>query len=108
MKSTVSPFKMQGRNGIDIIEAWKGYPKAMYGVTAPGFPNFFKIFGPNTATCHSSNWSIIESGVNYTVDCIRKTCAREAVFVEMKRDSMNGYYEWLKTKLDKVVHNSAQ
>jgi cation diffusion facilitator CzcD-associated flavoprotein CzcO len=35
-------------NGASLREKWAGDPRAYLGVTVPGFPNLFLLYGPNT------------------------------------------------------------
>jgi cation diffusion facilitator CzcD-associated flavoprotein CzcO len=37
-----------GRNGQSLDMAWGDEPWAFLGITVPGFPNFFMMYGPNT------------------------------------------------------------
>jgi cation diffusion facilitator CzcD-associated flavoprotein CzcO len=39
-----------GRRGISLHDYWdkRGGPEAFLGMTVPGFPNFYMIYGPNT------------------------------------------------------------
>ncbi len=39
---------VRGREGLDLHEYWAGEPTAFLGITVPGFPNFFMLYGPNT------------------------------------------------------------
>ena len=50
------PLKVVGRGGKDLVQVMdeRGGPQAYQGTAMDGFPNFFMIFGPNTATGHSS------------------------------------------------------
>src|SRR6185437_776754 len=41
-------LRIRGRDGRDLHEAWGGTPRALLGLTVPGFPNFFIQYGPNT------------------------------------------------------------
>ncbi len=38
---------------------------------APGFPNFFMLLGPNSATGHTSALIMIESQVQYVLRCMK-------------------------------------
>ena len=38
----------RGTAGVELHERWKGDARAYLGMTVPGFPNFFTIYGPNT------------------------------------------------------------
>ena len=44
----LTPMKVTGRNGVDLHEHWAGDARAYLGVTIPGFPNLFCLYGPNT------------------------------------------------------------
>jgi cation diffusion facilitator CzcD-associated flavoprotein CzcO len=46
--SYLSTVRIQGRGGRDLHDVWAGEPWAFLGVTVPGFPNFFMLYGPNT------------------------------------------------------------
>ena len=52
--------------------AWGDEPRAYLGITVPGFPNFFCLYGPGTNLAHAG--SIIfhsECQVRYVLGCIR-------------------------------------
>ena len=42
------PLKVTGRNGVDLHEMWGRRPYAYLGITVPGFPNLFIVYGPGT------------------------------------------------------------
>ena len=46
---------VHGREGLSLQEVWAGEPSAFLGITVPGFPNFFIVYGPNT----NGGWSVI-------------------------------------------------
>lgn len=37
-----------GRDGTELQRTWDGEPWAFLGLTVPGYPNFFMMYGPNT------------------------------------------------------------
>ncbi|HTQ22119.1 NAD(P)/FAD-dependent oxidoreductase, partial [Mycobacterium sp.] len=49
------PLKVIGRNGIDLHEMWGSRPYAYLGVTVPGFPNLFIVYGPGTHLAHGGS-----------------------------------------------------
>lgn len=68
----LSTLKIKGRGGKDLHETWAGDPRAYLGMTAPGFPNLFIIYGPNTNIV--VNGSIIffsECSVRYIVGALK-------------------------------------
>ena len=50
------PLKVIGKDGKDLVQVMedRGGAQAYQGTAVDGFPNFMMIFGPNTATGHSS------------------------------------------------------
>jgi cation diffusion facilitator CzcD-associated flavoprotein CzcO len=63
-------FKVYGRDGRNLNSEWETEVVSYKGITISGYPNYFKINGPNTGTGHSSQISYMETMVNYTVDAI--------------------------------------
>jgi 4-hydroxyacetophenone monooxygenase len=80
-------FKIRGRGGRELHEAWDGDARAYLGMTTPGFPNFFMIYGPNTNIV--VNGSIIffsECSVRYIVGCLKLLAETGAETIEVRRD----------------------
>ena len=46
--SYLDTLRVTGRGGQDLQSYWAGEPTAFLGITVPGFPNFFMLYGPNT------------------------------------------------------------
>ncbi len=66
------PMRVVGRGGVDLETAWNGDARAYLGMTTPGFPNLFILYGPNTNIV--VNGSIIffsECSVRYVVGCLK-------------------------------------
>ena len=81
------PMRIVGRGGVDLHEAWDGDPRAYLGMTAPGFPNLFMLYGPNTNIV--VNGSIIffsECSVRYVLGCLKLMAETGAATLEVKRD----------------------
>ena len=67
----LTPMQVTGRAGIDLHEQWNGDARAYLGITVPGFPNLFCLYGPNTNIV--VNGSIVyfsECGVRYILGCL--------------------------------------
>jgi 4-hydroxyacetophenone monooxygenase len=80
------PMRIKGRGGADLHEAWAGDPRAYLGMTTPGFPNLFMIYGPNTNIV--VNGSIIffsECSVRYILGCLKLLAETGASAMEPKR-----------------------
>ena len=44
----LSTLEVSGRGGRRLRDVWGPEPCAFLGITVPGFPNFFIVYGPNT------------------------------------------------------------
>lgn len=44
----LSTLEVRGRGDRSLQDVWAGEPAAFLGITVPGFPNFFILYGPNT------------------------------------------------------------
>jgi 4-hydroxyacetophenone monooxygenase len=79
------PMRIVGRGGKDLNDVWKGDARAYLGMTTPGFPNLFMIYGPNTNIV--VNGSIIffsECSVRYIVGCLKLLAETGADAIEVK------------------------
>ena len=60
-----------GRDGVDLRALWGERPAAYLGITVPGFPNFFCMYGPGTNLAHGG--SLIfhsECQMRYITQCL--------------------------------------
>ncbi|HWA62283.1 MAG TPA: NAD(P)/FAD-dependent oxidoreductase [Caulobacteraceae bacterium] len=81
------PMKIYGRGGVELRETWHGDPRAYLGMTTPGFPNLFMIYGPNTNIV--VNGSIIffsECSVRYILGCLKLLAESGSASLEVKAD----------------------
>ena len=81
------PMSITGRGGANLHETWSGDPQAYLGMTTPGFPNLFMIYGPNTNIV--VNGSIIffsECSVRYIVGCLGLLAETGAEAMEPRGD----------------------
>ena len=63
-------FKVYGIAGRNLNTEWEEAAVSYKGITVSGYPNYFKVNGPNTGTGHSSQISYMEVMVKYTVNAI--------------------------------------
>jgi 4-hydroxyacetophenone monooxygenase len=90
----LTPMTVTGRDGLDLHEQWAGDARAYLGVTIPGFPNFFCLYGPNTNIV--VNGSIVyfsECGVRYILDLLRVLLETGASAIEVRRDVHDSFNE---------------
>lgn len=87
-------FKVYGRGGVELHDKWAGDARAYLGMTTPGFPNFFMIYGPNTNIV--VNGSIVffsECSVRYILDCLKLLAETGASTMEPKQDVHDSFNE---------------
>jgi 4-hydroxyacetophenone monooxygenase len=80
-------YAVKGRGCRELHDVWAGDARAYLGMTAPGFPNFFMIYGPNTNIV--VNGSIIffsECSVRYIVGCLELMAEQGAETLEVRGD----------------------
>ena len=90
----LTPMAVRGRGGVDLHEQWAGDARAYLGVTIPGFPNLFCLYGPNTNIV--INGSIVyfsECGVRYVLGCLELALRSGGGAVEVKRDVHDAFNE---------------
>jgi 4-hydroxyacetophenone monooxygenase len=49
------PMEIVGRDGTDLRTMWGERPAAYLGITVPGFPNLFCMYGPGTNLAHGGS-----------------------------------------------------
>jgi len=70
------PMTVVGRDGVELHDRWKGDARAHLGVTLPGYPNLFLLYGPNTnIVVNGSITYFSECGVHYLLGCIHELLA---------------------------------
>jgi 4-hydroxyacetophenone monooxygenase len=70
------PMDITGRDGTDLRAMWGERPAAYLGITVPGFPNLFCMYGPGTNLAHGG--SLIfhsECQMRYISRCLEQLIA---------------------------------
>ncbi|MEU8402533.1 NAD(P)/FAD-dependent oxidoreductase [Nonomuraea sp. NPDC048892] len=94
----LSGFTVTGRRGVEIQEFWGDRPRAFLGVTVPGFPNFFIMYGPNT----NGGFSIIaqlERQAEIAASAIRRARRNGAARVDTRERTLDRYVRWVDRQL---------
>jgi len=103
MKQALS-FQVYGRNGRNLNSEWEIEAVSHKGITVSGYPNYFKVNGPNTGTGHSSQISYMEAMVNYTVKAI---CAikrdKSIKAIDVKSEVQSAYVANMKKTMQLTV-----
>ena len=80
------PMDVVGRDGRTLQEEWSDGAHAHLGMTVPGFPSLFVLYGPNTNTSGGSIIVFLEAQVAYVRQALEETARRRAAALEVRRD----------------------
>ncbi|MFC9895031.1 flavin-containing monooxygenase [Nocardia sp. NPDC127579] len=100
----VAPMRIRGLGGQDLTETWHGRPHAYLGLTVPGFPNFFLMYGPNTNVGSGSIVHMLESQMNYIVRAAEELT--RTGYLEVNAESMDWFDESVQQRLATTVWNT--
>jgi 4-hydroxyacetophenone monooxygenase len=87
------PMDIQGRGGVTIRQKWgDDDPRAFLGITAPEFPNFFMMYGPNTNIGHGgSALFLAECQTRYFMGLLQALRNKPIRSVECRQDVHDRY-----------------
>jgi cation diffusion facilitator CzcD-associated flavoprotein CzcO len=63
-------MEVRGRAGRTLQDVWAGEPSAFLGLTVPGFPNFYMLYGPGT-----NGGEIVSMLMRQAEHIVRAACA---------------------------------
>jgi cation diffusion facilitator CzcD-associated flavoprotein CzcO len=78
------PLEIVGREGRSLREQWSGGAHAHLGITVPGFPSMFVMYGPNTNTSGGSILVYLETQATYIRQALLQMRARGAGAIEVR------------------------
>lgn len=85
-----------GLNGTSIHDFWSGDARAYNGVTVPGFPNFFLIYGPNVGgVVAGSLHFMLERAVEFSLKAIREVLERDAAAIDVREEALDRFVDWV-------------
>ena len=98
------PMAIAGRGGEILSERWGERPSAYLGITLPGYPNFFCMYGPGTNLAHGG--SLIfhsECQMRYITQVLDLLIAGGHRSVEPREDKAADWYERSQAEMRKLV-----
>jgi cation diffusion facilitator CzcD-associated flavoprotein CzcO len=91
-------LRVVGRGGRTLQEHWAGEPRAYLGITVPGFPNFYMLYGPGTNG--GEIVIMLESQAEYAVRALRRMRRERVTAIEVKPSFEASWYRWLQSKME--------
>ena len=104
----LTPLRISGLGGVDLHEQWDGDPRAYLGLTVPGFPNMFCMYGPNTNLV--ANGSIIffsECEAQYILSGVRLLLEGGTRTLDCRRQVHDEYNRLVDDGNDKMAWGAA-
>jgi 4-hydroxyacetophenone monooxygenase len=88
----LSGIRVIGRDGLDLQDLWNGDARTYLGMTIPGYPNFFCLYGPNTnLVVNGSLIFFVECSVRYILDCLKLLDETDSAALEPHLDVYTAY-----------------
>ena len=85
-----------GRDGVEIHDFWAGDARAYNGITVPGFPNLFLVYGPNTGGVVSGSLHfMIERAVEFSLKCVHELLQRGAAAIDVRPEALERFVDWV-------------
>ena len=100
--------RIRGRDGRTLSEHWRSSMRAYRGTTIAGFPNLVFMTGPNTGLGHNSMIFMIESQLDYVLDCLRTLRETGARTFEVKPDAVDAYNQFIDRRMEGTVWTAGQ
>jgi cation diffusion facilitator CzcD-associated flavoprotein CzcO len=102
----VAPMEIAGTGGRRLSEEWADVPRAYLGLTVPGFPNLFLLYGPNTNGGSGSVVNTIECGMTHVIAGLEELDRAEARRIEVRREAADAFDRELRAALAGTVWHS--
>jgi cation diffusion facilitator CzcD-associated flavoprotein CzcO len=99
----VAPMEVEGPGGRTLAEEWQDVARAYLGLSVPGFPNMFVLYGPNTNGGAVSIIHQLESGIGHVIAALEELDRRQADRIEVTRDTAEAFDRELRDALAGTV-----
>jgi cation diffusion facilitator CzcD-associated flavoprotein CzcO len=99
----VAPMEIVGADGRNLTEEWAPVPRAYLGMSVPGFPNMFLLYGPNTNGGTGSVIYTIEAGMAHVLAALGELERADARRIEVRRETAEAFDRELRTALSGTV-----
>lgn len=90
----LTPMRVYGRDGVELHDRWDGDARAYLGITVPGYPNLFCLYGPNTNIV--INGSIVyfsECATRYILGCLELLLTGRHRALDVRKDVHDEFNE---------------
>jgi 4-hydroxyacetophenone monooxygenase len=98
------PLTVTGRDGVNLRDLWGQRPYAYLGITVPGFPNFFMLYGPGAHLAHGG--SLIfnsELQMRYINSCLAHLADNDLHSIEPTAEAAADWHRRTQAEIKKMV-----
>lgn len=89
-------MEIVGREGTRIHDYWQGDARAHNGVTVPGFPNFFMVYGPNVGgVVAGSLHFMLERASEYALKAVHEVLKRDVKALDVTQEALDRFIQWV-------------
>jgi cation diffusion facilitator CzcD-associated flavoprotein CzcO len=99
----VAPMEVVGAGGRTLAEEWTDVARAYLGMSVPGFPNMFLLYGPNTNGGTGSVIYTVEAGMGHVLAALRELERADARQIELRRQAAEEFDRELRAALAGTV-----
>jgi cation diffusion facilitator CzcD-associated flavoprotein CzcO len=99
----LAPMQIEGHRGRSLASAWQGGARAYLGISVPGFPNFFLMYGPNTNLGHNSIPFMIECQARYIRSCIHTLATCGIRWMDLRPEVLEAWDARTQAELARTV-----
>jgi cation diffusion facilitator CzcD-associated flavoprotein CzcO len=97
---------VRGRDGLALKATWSERVESFRTLMVPGFPNFFLLLGPNSATGHTSALIMIESAADYVIECLKLMARERLRTIEPRAEATVRFNRRLQRGMRRMVFSS--
>ena len=102
----VAPMQIAGAGGRTLAREWAPVPRAYLGMSVPGFPNLFLLYGPNTNGGTGSVIYTIEAGMGHVIAALDELARAGARSIEVRPEAAEAFDRELRAALAGTVWHS--
>jgi cation diffusion facilitator CzcD-associated flavoprotein CzcO len=96
----LAPMEVSGRGGRSLAhDAWARGGEAYLGISVPGFPNMFLLYGPNTNHGTGSALELLEAQAAYAAQAVGLLASGAAEQLEVRREVHDAFQAEMTARL---------
>ncbi|UGT39794.1 NAD(P)/FAD-dependent oxidoreductase [Nocardia yamanashiensis] len=102
----LAPMNIYGSNGRKLADEWSAEgARAFLGMSVPGFPNLFMMYGPNTNVGSGSIIYMLEAQARYIRQVVEYLGAHPGRVLAARADAEQSWDDWLQARLKDTPWN---